>query len=74
MDDFTRAVVCLYDASATPQIKESASQFTDGFKERPDVWKFCMEKLFQAAVDENAARPEVMFWCETTLNSFLEQR
>src|SRR5688572_24034634 len=68
-DDFERAVICLFDDSASQQIKQSAQQYCTQLQQRNDIWKLCMERLLKAE-----SRQEVKFWSLQTLSTFLTSR
>jgi exportin-T len=68
-DDFERAVVCLFDVTASPQNKQSAEHYCSQIVQRHDVWKLYMERLCRFE-----SRSEVKFWCLQNLSTFLHDR
>ncbi len=68
-DDFERAVICLFDDSASQTIKQSAQQYCTQLQQRNDIWKLCMERLLKPD-----SRQEVKFWSLQTLATFFATR
>lgn len=62
-----RAIICIFDQNANPQTKQSAMNYVEQLKQRPDIWKLCMDKIFKSSSHH------VLFWCFQTLATFFQK-
>lgn len=61
-----RAIICIFDQNANPQTKQSAMNYVEQLKQRPDIWKLCMDKIFKSSSHH------VLFWCFQTLSTYFQ--